>query len=141
VSTGGRDYAGTDTGDDAMLKALEKTSRVADVEARLAPRSGEQAAARPRPDVPIATPEHTLPPPTGPPLLAYDTYEAARVSGICRSILYDEIRAGRLIARKRGRRTVILDEDLRSWLAALPRMPARPAPEEAAEAGPEEVAS
>jgi hypothetical protein len=104
-----------------LPESWTKTEPVAKMKARLAPRSGEQAAARPRSNVPIATPDYTLPPPTGPPPLAYDTYEAARVSGICRSILYDEIRAGRLIARKRGRSTIILDEDLRAFLASLPR--------------------
>jgi hypothetical protein len=69
-----------------------------------------------------------LPPPTGAPLLAYTTHQAAKISGICRSLLYREIAAGRLIARKRGRRTIILDDDLRTWLAALPRMPATTKP-------------
>jgi hypothetical protein len=72
--------------------------------------------------VPVATPAHTLPPPTGPPALAYTTYEAAQISRICRSLLYREIAAGRLIARKHGRRTIILADDLLAWLRALPRM-------------------
>jgi hypothetical protein len=83
--------------------------------------------------LPNSTPVHTLPAATGSPLLAYDTYEAARVSGICRSILYREIRAGRLIARKSGRSTLVLDDDLRAFLASLPQMPAtKPAGEVAA---------
>ncbi|MTI42029.1 DNA-binding protein, partial [Roseibium hamelinense] len=36
--------------------------------------------------------------------------------------LYEEIRAGRLVATKIGRRTIILDEDLKAWLDALPRV-------------------
>jgi hypothetical protein len=47
--------------------------------------------------------------------------------------LYREIAAGRLIARKQGRRTIILDDDLRTFLASLPQMPAtKPAGETAA---------
>lgn len=37
-----------------------------------------------------------------------------------RTSIFAEIRAGRLKARKLGRRTIILDLDLRDWLAALP---------------------
>jgi hypothetical protein len=36
--------------------------------------------------------------------------------------IYKEIRAGRLIARKVGRRTVITAEDERNWRNALPRL-------------------
>jgi hypothetical protein len=72
-----------------MEKTLKDAQRLADIAARLAPR-------------------------TGPPQLAYSTHQAAKVSGICRSLLYREIADGRLIARKRGRRTIILDEDLRT---------------------------
>jgi hypothetical protein len=35
-------------------------------------------------------------------------------------MVYEEIRAGRLKARKCGRRTVVLAADLREWLASLP---------------------
>ncbi|WP_299809638.1 DNA-binding protein [uncultured Roseibium sp.] len=35
---------------------------------------------------------------------------------------YEEINAGRLIARKVGKKTVILEQDLKAWLDALPRM-------------------
>lgn len=38
----------------------------------------------------------------------------------CRSYLYNEINAGRLRAIKRGRRTIVLEEDLQTWLAKLP---------------------
>jgi excisionase family DNA binding protein len=51
---------------------------------------------------------------------AYSIDQAAEASSISRPILYDEINAGRLRAHKRGRSTVILAEDLRSYLAALP---------------------
>ena len=36
-------------------------------------------------------------------------------NGIGPSTVYKEIRAGRLIARKIGRRTIITDEDERAW--------------------------
>jgi excisionase family DNA binding protein len=53
--------------------------------------------------------------------LAYTVHEAKRVAaGISRTTLYEEIKAGRLRAVKRGRRTLILAEDLRAWLASLP---------------------
>lgn len=37
-----------------------------------------------------------------------------------RTQIYAAIKAGELIARKCGRRTLILDADYRKWLAALP---------------------
>lgn len=39
---------------------------------------------------------------------------------VSRTYVYREINAGRLKARKRGRRTVFLREDVRAWLKALP---------------------
>ncbi|MEP2757498.1 MAG: DNA-binding protein [Hyphomicrobiales bacterium] len=35
---------------------------------------------------------------------------------------YEEINTGRLIARKVGRKTVILEPDLQAWLDALPKI-------------------
>jgi hypothetical protein len=43
---------------------------------------------------------------------------------ISRSKVYGEIRAGRLIARKVGDRTIILAEDGRAWRENLPKVPA-----------------
>ena len=40
--------------------------------------------------------------------------------GLCRTLVYGEIRAGRLKARKCGRRTIILEHDLKAFLSALP---------------------
>ena len=37
-----------------------------------------------------------------------------------RSFIYDEIKAGRLIARKARGRTIILPSDMKAYLAALP---------------------
>ena len=52
--------------------------------------------------------------------LGYTIEGAVAASGIGRTKLYDAIRAGQLRARKCGRRTIILDDDLRAFLAALP---------------------
>lgn len=52
--------------------------------------------------------------------LAYSIEAACEAVGIGRSALYEELRSGALRARKFGRRTVILAEDLRAWLEALP---------------------
>jgi excisionase family DNA binding protein len=46
--------------------------------------------------------------------------ETAEKSGVCRSIVYEEIASGRLKARKLGRRTIILESDRRAWLESLP---------------------
>ncbi len=56
--------------------------------------------------------------------LAFPILEAAAVAGVGRSTIYEEINAGRLIARKARGRTVILREDLNAWLAALPTLKA-----------------
>ena len=53
--------------------------------------------------------------------LAHPILEAAAVAGVGRSTIYEEINAGRLIARKARGRTVILHADLQAWLANLPR--------------------
>jgi len=46
--------------------------------------------------------------------------EAVRFLGVCRSLIYEEIAAGRLRARKIGRRTIILVPDAEEYLLALP---------------------
>jgi excisionase family DNA binding protein len=53
-------------------------------------------------------------------LLALTVTQAAELGGPCRSILYEDIRSGRLRAVKRGRSTRILMEDFRKYLSALP---------------------
>jgi excisionase family DNA binding protein len=50
--------------------------------------------------------------------LAYDIKGACRAVPVSRGTLYSEIRAGRLKKIKLGRRTLILAEDLKAWLAA-----------------------
>jgi excisionase family DNA binding protein len=46
--------------------------------------------------------------------------EAARFLGIGRSLIFEEIKAGRLIARKAGRRTIITYDDAVAYLHSLP---------------------
>ena len=53
--------------------------------------------------------------------LAHSTQRAAVHAGVSERTLAREIAAGRLIARKVGRRTVIEDSALSSWLRSLPR--------------------
>ncbi len=53
--------------------------------------------------------------------LALSIPEACRSSKLSRSFIYQEIAAGRLIARKAGARTIVLPKDLRAYLANLPR--------------------
>jgi excisionase family DNA binding protein len=56
--------------------------------------------------------------------LAYSIAEACRQSGIGRTAIYDMINSGKLTARKRGRRTLILADDLRRCLELLPAVKA-----------------
>ncbi len=52
--------------------------------------------------------------------LAYGVEEACCLARCSRTAMYREIRAGRLRAHKRGRRTIVLAEDLEKWLKSLP---------------------
>ena len=53
--------------------------------------------------------------------LAFSIPEVCETSGLGRTAVYEEIRSGRLIARKCGRRTLVLLADLEAWLSSLPR--------------------
>lgn len=55
--------------------------------------------------------------------VAYSIADAVRVCGIGRTMLFAEIRAGRIKARKFGSRTLILADDLKRYLEALPQSP------------------
>jgi hypothetical protein len=62
--------------------------------------------------------------------LAYTISDVEKRACIGRTLIYSEIASGRLKARKIGRRTVILNADLLTWLKALPAL--RPTPDAAA---------
>lgn len=52
--------------------------------------------------------------------LAFSPDEAAHRAGVGRTLIFAEIKSGRLEARKAGARTLITDAALSAWLAALP---------------------
>jgi excisionase family DNA binding protein len=52
---------------------------------------------------------------------AYSVNEVCALAGLGRDTVYLNIRLGKLVARKLGRRTIITAEDLRSFLQSLPR--------------------
>jgi excisionase family DNA binding protein len=52
--------------------------------------------------------------------IAFSVLEAAKCAGVGRTTLFEEIRSGRLAARKVGRRTIIMTADLEAWLKSLP---------------------
>ena len=52
--------------------------------------------------------------------LGHSINAAAIRAGVGRSTVYAAINAGALRARKAGRRTLILDADLKTWLDSLP---------------------
>jgi excisionase family DNA binding protein len=56
--------------------------------------------------------------------VAHSIAEACAITGLGRDGVYGAINDGRLTARKFGRRTVILDHDLRAFLEALPKLAA-----------------
>ena len=59
--------------------------------------------------------------------LVYTIPEACEAARSGRTALYEAIRTGTLIARKRGRRTLILAEDLRRWIEGHPAAKRNPA--------------
>jgi excisionase family DNA binding protein len=63
---------------------------------------------------------------------ADDGFDVLDINSVCnrsktgRSFVYDEIRAGRLVARKFGRLTRVLRADFDAWLASAPPISAAP---------------
>jgi hypothetical protein len=55
--------------------------------------------------------------------LAYTIAEAVRAAAVSRSELYRAVKRGELALRKRGKRSIILADELRRWLASLPTAP------------------
>ena len=52
--------------------------------------------------------------------MAYSIREAVEAGAGSRSVIYETIKSGALKARKRGRSTVILADDLAQYLESLP---------------------
>ncbi len=57
----------------------------------------------------------TTDPPDG--KLAYSVNEAARITGLSRDLLYDQMRTGKLAYLKVGRRRIITRQQLNAFLA------------------------
>jgi hypothetical protein len=51
---------------------------------------------------------------------AHTIEDTALLAKCGRTTIYAAIKSGALKARKIGRRTIVLDNDLRGWLASLP---------------------
>jgi excisionase family DNA binding protein len=57
---------------------------------------------------------------------AYTVAEACKIAAISRTELYRCVQRGEIVLRKRGRRSLILAEELKRWLSELPTGPAQP---------------
>ncbi len=61
-----------------------------------------------------------------PPALSYTIAALCQASGIGRTKIYDDLKAGRLHAKKHGKRTIVLESEARRWLESLPAQSTRP---------------
>jgi excisionase family DNA binding protein len=58
-------------------------------------------------------------------ILVHTIPEACLLARAGRTAVYEAIQSGELRAVKRGRRTLILSDDLRRWVKALPPLPVK----------------
>jgi excisionase family DNA binding protein len=58
---------------------------------------------------------------------AFAVREFCARHGVCRQTFYEEVRRGRLRARKLGKKTIVTAEDEREWLESLPVLDLEPA--------------
>jgi excisionase family DNA binding protein len=53
---------------------------------------------------------------------ALSVQQVLAITGISRPTLYNHVKAGRIVARKLGRRTIVMASDLERYLDSLPRL-------------------
>ena len=56
------------------------------------------------------------------PMKALSIQQVLDLTGISRPTFYNHVKAGRLVARKLGRRTIVMASDLEQYLESLPRL-------------------
>jgi excisionase family DNA binding protein len=56
------------------------------------------------------------------PMKALSVRQVLDLTGISRPTFYNHVKAGRIVARKLGRRTIVMATDLERYLESLPRI-------------------